>query len=121
MLQNGRIVTKTKDCYQSKINQMKDYWRKHSSRTFKIPLAVDTVISFFGSLSTPKDERYLAVSTISSFKSALKWLYKQSKSQISLELEGEIDQILQGYRRKVTDLKQAGKMNVDEGKPTNII
>jgi hypothetical protein len=50
------------------------------------------------------------------FKSALVWHYKEEKKLIDPLMDQEIQKLLDGYKRKVSDLKQQGKMPIFEGK-----
>jgi UDP-galactopyranose mutase len=111
----GRVVEKTVKRYVNMVNIAKRFWRIHN-KTFKVPLNLDMVYSFFGHITQPDSEdKYKAVTTVSGYKSALKWWYKEQNSQMSDELESKLEQLMQGYRRLVSDLKQNGKMNVFEG------
>ena len=63
-----------------------------------------------------KEEDWKSVSDVQSYKSALKWWYVEKKVEFSPALDKQLDRFMQGYRKKVSDLKQKGIMEIYEGK-----
>ena len=77
----------------------------------------DHILQFFGWLINEKHkDKPAAISTVTLYKSALKWHYKENKLIMSPEVNQELDTLLKGYQRRVSDHKLEGRMPVFEGK-----
>jgi hypothetical protein len=109
----GRVVVKTKRSYLSKIKAMTKFFQRQSI-PFVLPLPTQPTLDFFGSLIC--SDQHKAFSTIRGYKSALSWYYKEQTQIIDPTLNLSLENFLQGYKRKVSDLKQTGQMSVFEGK-----
>lgn len=73
--------------------------------------------SFFGWLIDIKHkDKPVAFSTVRQYKSALVWYYKEHKLIFQPEISQGLETLLNGYKRRVSDHKLAGKMPVFEGK-----
>jgi len=132
IISSRSVVTPTKKQYLGKLQQLKDYLSQNCPQAldedneFKLPLEVEVVISFFGSIcfleagedaDQDEDERIMkATSTIGQYRSALKYLYTLNKLKFSEELEVSLKTFMAGCRRTVADLKHRGKMKLFEGK-----
>jgi hypothetical protein len=74
-------------------------------------------MAFFGWLiDVEHKDRPLAISSVHLYKSALGWYYKERKLIIDPAINQELDTLLKGYHRRVSELKLVGKMPVFEGK-----
>ena len=58
----------------------------------------------------------LTISTVKMYKSAIKWYYKEHNAIMTPEINQELDSIMKGYQRRVSQFKLDGKMPVFEGK-----
>ena len=114
----ARVVNSTQKGYRSCIRQIEHYFitqLHHSS--FTVPVILNDILSFFGWLVDSKFKaKPAASSTIRSYKSALKWWYKEQKVIMEQSVDQGIETLLQGYQRRVADWKAEGKMAVFEGK-----
>ena len=114
----ARVVNSTQKGYRSCIRQIEHYFvtqLHHSS--FTVPVLLNDILSFFGWLVDSKFKaKPAASSTIRSYKSALKWWYKEQKVIMEQSVDQGIETLLQGYQRRVADWKAEGKMAVFEGK-----
>ena len=57
-----------------------------------------------------------AAETVSGYASAFKSLYKDNKKQIPADLNLEIDQTIEGYKKTIAELKKNGRYQLTEGK-----
>ena len=114
----ARVVSSTQKGYKSCIRQIERYFITELHHTsFTVPVQSVDILSFFGWLVNHKFKaKPAASSTIRSYKSALKWYYKEQKVTMEQPLDQAIETLLQGYMRKVADWKAEGKMAVFEGK-----
>ena len=111
---DGRVVAKTRVLYQSKMKQMQKWFEVHHL-DFTLPFNSKDTISFFGSL-IDRDGKSLAFSSVRAYKSALKYHYKEHRLVFDETLEIDLENFLKGYKRKVSDMKLAGEIDVFEGK-----
>lgn len=114
----ARVVSSTQKGYRSCIKQIEAYFttQLHHS-AFTVPVALSDILSFFGWLVESKfSAKPAAASTIRSYKSALKWFYKEQKIIMEQSVDQGIETLLQGYLRRVADWKAEGKMAVFESK-----
>lgn len=112
-----RIVPRTKQQYQSKIRSIVRYYNDHLSCEFSVPVERDHILAFFGWLIEDKHkDEPLAISSVKGYKSALKWWYEEHRLIIDPAVNQELDTLLKGYQRKVSELKLEGKMPVFQGK-----
>jgi hypothetical protein len=112
-----RVVARTKKSYEAKIKTITTFYTKELRRPFTIPVQRDDILAFFGWLINVKHkDKPAAISTITLYKSALKWHYKEEKDVMSPDVNQELDTLLKGYQRRVSDFKLDGKMPVFEGK-----
>ena len=111
------IVTKTRQAYTSKVNAIKKYYSEHLHREFVAPINREDILRFFGWLIDDKHkDKPLAVSSVTGYKSALKWYYKEKRLTMVPEVNQELNTLLKGYQRRVSQLKLDGRMPVFEGK-----
>ena len=68
------------------------------------------------SVSDKKMNEWKSVSDVQSYKSALKWWYVENKVEFDVSLDKQLDRFMLGYKKKVSDLKQKGEMDLFEGK-----
>ena len=82
------------------------------------PLEDDVVMAFFGHIGSITNDAggIKATSTVSAYRSALLWHYKNHKKKFSDGLQTQMAQYLAGYKRTVSSLKLQGVMSVFEGK-----
>jgi hypothetical protein len=114
---DGRIATSTKKRYETSIRVMKTFWSEHFPRRFSVPVDRDAIVSFFGWLiDTKYKDKPAAFSTIRLYKSALVSLYKENNLLLSPDTNQRLESLLDGYQRRVADLKLSGKMAIFEGK-----
>jgi hypothetical protein len=113
----GRIVPRTKLQYQSKIRAIKRYYTEQLHLDFSVPVDRDDILAFFGWLiDVQHKDRPLAISSVHLYKSALGWYYKERRLIMDPTVNQELDTLLKGYHRRVSELKLVGKMPVFEGK-----
>ena len=120
----GRIVPRTKQQYEGRsgrMNAIKRYYCNYTDelgREFNVPVERDDILAFFGWLIEDKhhNDEPLAISSVKGYKSALKWYYKEHRLIIAPEVNQELDTLLKGYQRRVSELRLDGKMPVFEGK-----
>jgi hypothetical protein len=113
----GRVVMRTKQQYEGKIKAIRRYYTDELGREFTVPVQRDAILAFFGWLIDVKHkEDPLSISSVKQYKSALKWQYKEHRLILDPEVDQELDTLLRGYQRRVSELKLDGKMPVFEGK-----
>jgi hypothetical protein len=113
----GRIVARTKRQYEGRIRAIARYYTEQLGVEFSVPVQRDDILGFFGWLIEDKHKNEpLAFSSVKMYNSALKWWYKEHKLIIAPEVNLELDTLLKGYQRRVSELKLDGKMPVFEGK-----
>ena len=66
--------------------------------------------------SSKKKRVCLSESHVSSHKSAIRWWHKENKVVLPDMFDTETKELLLGYKKKIAQLKQAGKMPQQEGK-----
>lgn len=134
-MQSKRTNDGTKQNYKSKIRRMTQWMLQHSSNdvnldgTLKIPISSESIINFFGELSmnaaillAAKDEDAIelpppmSVSSIRGFRSALVDLYRSRNLKLESSLDHELSNTLDGYEKSICELKQRGRMKINEGK-----
>jgi hypothetical protein len=112
-----RVVARTKQAYGAKIKTIANYYTERLQQPFTLPVQRDHILQFFGWLINEKHkDKPAAISTVTLYKSALKWYYKEHKLIMTPEVNQELDTLLKGYQRRVSDLKLEGRMQVFEGK-----
>ncbi|MGZ8926641.1 MAG: hypothetical protein ACXW2E_12335 [Nitrososphaeraceae archaeon] len=111
---DGCVTNKTKSQYQNKIRRIQEWYTKNNLQ-FSLPLNEREIKAYFGYLVTTQLQNP-AFSTVSLYRSAIKRYYKQHNLKIEDSLNIAISNFLQGYQRKVADLKIKGEMNIREGK-----
>jgi hypothetical protein len=114
---DARVVVHTKRQYQNKIKHIDKFINDTYGHPLTVPVELDVILSFFGWLVDIKHkDKPAAFSTVRQYKSALVWYYEEQKTIFQPEVNQGIETLLNGYKRKVSDLKLAGKMPVFEGK-----
>jgi hypothetical protein len=115
---DGRVVPSTKAGYQRKINIITLFYEEHlDGKIFTLPVEWPDIKSFFGWLIDIKHkDKPAAFSTVRQYKSALVWYYKECKLTLSPDTNQELEIMLNGYQRRVSNYKLEGKMPVFEGK-----
>ena len=117
-----RVVPRTKQAYEAKIRTIASYYTERLHQPFTVPVdrdRRDDILRFFGWLIDDKHkDKPAAISTVTLYKSALKWHYKEHKLIMAPEVNQELDTLLKGYQRRVSlsDLKLDGRMPIFEGK-----
>ena len=103
----ARVVSSTQKGHKSCIRQIERYFITELHHTsFTVPVQSVDILSFFDWLVNHKFKaKPAASSTIRSYKSALKWYYKEQKVTVEQSLDQAIETLLQGYMRKVADWK----------------
>ncbi len=97
----------------------------------KVPTDPGIVNAFFGDLcekrgtshpvfgkthkKTLGNNGHPSAQTISGFKSALVWWHLENGVAINEALNGKLDMLIKGYKRRVGDWKQIGEMSALEG------
>ncbi len=75
-----------------------------------VPVELSAIRNFFGWFTDVKHrEKPAAFSTVRQYKSALKWLYEEKEVIIEPAVDQGLETLLSGYKRKVSDLKLAGR------------
>jgi hypothetical protein len=95
----------------------------------KIPVLKKAVIDFFGELSAnatvlseAKDEDVfelplpLSPSTVKGYRSALVDLHRINGKELEKKLDMELMNVLHGYEKVICELKQRGRIAINEGK-----
>lgn len=114
---DARVVSGTKRSYQQKLKQINHFVSSTYGRPLTVPLDLGVILNFFGWLTEVKHkDKPAAFSTVRQYKSALVWLYKEEKTIFPADVNQGLETLLKGYKRKVGELKMAGKMPVFEGK-----
>lgn len=114
---DARVVKGTKRQYQSKLNLISKFFADTYGNPLAVPVELNAILSFFGWLiETKHKDKPAAFSTVRQYKSALVWYYKEQKTVFQPDVNQGIETLLNGYKRKVSDLKLAGRMPVFEGK-----
>jgi hypothetical protein len=114
---DARVVMGTKRQYQLKLKHIDHFVSTTYGRPLSVPLDLSIILNFFGWLTDVKHkDKPAAFSTVRQYKSALVWLYKEEKTIFPPEVDQAVETLLKGYKRKVSELKLAGKMPVFEGK-----
>jgi hypothetical protein len=112
-----RVVPRTKKQYEGKIKSIASFYSDEFNRDFTVPLRRVQIKKFFGWLIDVKHiDSPLAISTVKMYKSAIKWYYKEHNAIMTPEINQELDSIMKGYQRRVSQFKLDGKMPVFEGK-----
>jgi hypothetical protein len=112
----GRVVLATKHQYEGKIKAIQHFYTQQHI-DFHLPVQLHEIRAFFGWLiDTKHTDKPLAFSSVRSYKSALVWYYKEHKLIIQPDVDQELETLLTGYKRRVSDFKLDGKMPVFEGK-----
>ena len=109
--------------YQLMVAQMEN-WMKNNhpealdNNRLRCPLDDDMVMAFFGHIGSITNDAggIKATSTISAYRSALLWHYKNNRKKFSDSIQTQLAQYLAGYKRTVSSLKLQGVMSVFEGK-----
>ena len=115
---DGRVVASTKKNYNGRLKLIRHFYvteLHHDDLT--LPVQLSHIQQFFGWLIEVRGkDKPPAFSTVRSYKSALVWYYKEAKLIIEPHIDQGLETLLKGYRRRVADLKLAGKMTIFEGK-----
>jgi hypothetical protein len=112
-----RVVPRTKQSYAAKVKAIAKFYTEQLNKEFTVPVQRDDILGFFGWLISQKHkDKPPAMSTVTLYKSALKWHYMEMKLIMTPQINQELDILLRGYQRRVSDLKLEGKMPVFEGK-----
>jgi hypothetical protein len=115
---DARVVPSTKQTYKGKLNLIRQFYTEQLHfADLTLPVSLNDILSFFGWLIDVKHkDKPAAFSTVRQYKSALVWYYKEHKLIIQPEIHQGIETLLNGYKRRVSDLKLNGRMPVFEGK-----
>ena len=112
-----RVVSRTKLQYEGKIKAITRYYTENLRREFTVPVRRLDILKFFGWLIDEKHkDTPLAISSVKMYKSALKWYYKERNVMMTPEINQELETLMKGYQRRVSQFKLDGKMAVFEGK-----
>lgn len=97
----------------------------------KVPLPVDVVAEFFGAAAQPRhlnpvfgrvaasvrsNSGQVSASTLSSYRSSLRWLYREHSITWNGKTSQRVGDVVEGYERFVTNQNQKGLMKIQEGK-----
>ena len=129
-LERNRVIAGTSRTYASRIRKMKAYFREKfpddigPDGELLVPMDVDHVLSFFGSISRWQEgERggvpgqLKSVSHMGGHRSALVDYYKiVHKRKFEPELDTRLSALLSGFKRQVAQAKQDGVIKITEGK-----
>ena len=135
IMQSKRTNDYTKQNYRSKINIVVK-WMKQNYPTavdrntqLLIPTPKEAVLQFFGHLSLKaavlskaKDDEVadlptpMSVSGIRGYRSALVDMYRTKSKKLDPKLDMELNSMLDGYEKAICELKQRGRMQINEGK-----
>ena len=118
VLIGSRVSDSTKKRYEASMRVMREFWRDHFPRLqLAPPVEVKSIVSFFGWLvDTKYKEKPPAFSTIRGYKSALVHMYKEQGMSLPPDMDLQLESLLDGYKRRVANLKLSGKMAIFEGK-----
>mmetsp|Transcript_24788 Transcript_24788/g.53604 ORF Transcript_24788/g.53604 Transcript_24788/m.53604 type:complete len:558 (-) Transcript_24788:1093-2766(-) len=132
-----RTKGSTKKGYQSKSVHVTLWFEKNRpdcigpDGKIKIPIPTAAVIDFLGSIcrggyerskvkdadEIPEDQAEpFAYSTLSSYRSVIKDLYRQVSTGSGAELDTEIRKVMVGYQKLLNELKKRGLFKITEGK-----
>ena len=90
-----RIVPRTKRQYEANIRAISKLYTERLLHPFTVPVPRDDILAFFGWLIDQKHkDKPLAVSSVTLYKSALKWYYKEHKCMMSPEVNQELTNVL---------------------------
>jgi hypothetical protein len=114
---DARVVKSTKRQYQNKLKVISEFYDSTYGHPLTVPVELETIKAFFGWLTDIRHaDKPLAFSTARQYKSALVWYYQEQNLVLEPVVNQGIESTLNGYKRKVSDYKLAGKMPVFEGK-----
>jgi len=136
-LSDKRTEESTKNNYKSKVRQMVAFFKVNAPECITdndeiiVPLPVLKIKAFFGrlcqealrrlKLANPdelndEDAEVYSVSHVSTFRTAIVDIYRSHKISLESELDKELKNILDGYKKIINKLKQRGLMKLHEGK-----
>ena len=136
-IQNGRVLKGTRHLYNLRLKKMVEYFRANIPEALdedgkiRVPIQTEHCLEFFGSIYQIPNQRdgiegeeqgeheeqaIRAVSTLGGYRSAVVFLYKEHSMKIQTTLDVGLSNFMQGYKRKVGELKQGGYMNITEGR-----
>jgi hypothetical protein len=79
------IVSKTRKAYTTKMNAIIRFYTEQLNREFVAPVNREDILRFFGWLIDEKHkDKPLAVSSVTGYKSALKWYYKERRLTMAM-------------------------------------
>jgi hypothetical protein len=114
----GRLAVSTVKRYAASMKVLQQFWSEHYPRSqLAPPLEMESIVNFFGWLiDTKYKENPPAFSTIRGYKSAVVYLYKEQGMTLQPDIDLQLESLLDGYKRRVADLKLSGRMPIFEGK-----
>ena len=115
VIMSRNISESTRATYKQKIAHIEAFYASIKQNLF--PLDVSHMIAFLGQLNNPLlPDKTKKVSTMQSYKSALKWYCKEQGKQMEKEFEATLNQFMAGFRNTIAILKQDGVLPLNEGK-----
>ena len=136
-LADKRTEESTKNNYRSKVKQLVAFLKTNAVECINendeiiVPLPLPQMKAFFGRLCqealrrlklnsadelSEEDEDVFSISHISTFRAAIVDLYRKQSKRLEPELDKELKNILDGYKKIINKLKQRGLMKLHEGK-----
>jgi hypothetical protein len=136
-LADKRTEESTKNNYRSKVKQLVAFLKTNAVECINendeiiVPLPLPQMKAFFGRLCqealrrlklnsadelNEEDEDVFSISHISTFRAAIVDLYRKQSKRLEPELDKELKNILDGYKKIINKLKQRGLMKLHEGK-----
>jgi len=136
-LADKRTEESTKNNYRSKVKQMVLFLKANAAECINeqdeiiIPMPILQVKAFFGRLCQEAlrrlklgsadelnegDEDVYSISHVSTFRTAIVDLYRRRSMTLEPDLDKELKNILDGYKKIINKLKQRGLMKIHEGK-----
>ena len=98
--------------HQIFINYFTDYIENEDNLSNRnSPDVVDVDIDMFAD-----NKKTMAASSMQGYKSALAWLYEEKRIQVDKEINSWLDIFIQGYKRTISDKKEKGVMDINEGR-----
>ena len=140
LIQSGRVVKDTRRQYNARLKKMKEHFQHvfpealDEDGEIRVPMQTDHCLDFFGIIHQTNNNRNAAqeeehfgddrdeeqavkaVSTLGGYRSAVVFLYKERNIKMQEDLNVGLSNFMQGYKRKVGELKQNGLMSITEGR-----
>ncbi|ETV73046.1 hypothetical protein H257_12083 [Aphanomyces astaci] len=124
-----RLLEGTRQHYNTMVSHFKRWLQANNpvhvvGETIMLPLPENVCKMYLSYVSVKRDKQgnellprtFNTASTVNGYKSAIKFLYKESSMEVSSEVDSTLSAFSDGYKRHVAQMKQNGTMSINEGK-----